>query len=98
MGVASGPGKFSWEFGDNALRMDSLPTRVYYWSQNIRVVSLANPVKWQFSFRSPKSANLPRVIGNFDDPLQIGSSDWHHFYADASCYYIPSRNKRKKCK
>ena len=36
----------------------------------------ANPEKWQFSFRSPKSAILPRVIGNFDDPVPIGSSDW----------------------
>ena len=38
VGVASGPGNFSWDFGNNALRMDSLPTRVYYWSQNIRVI------------------------------------------------------------
>ena len=36
----------------------------------------ANPEKWQFSFRSPKSAILSRVIGNFDDAVPIGSSDW----------------------
>ena len=32
----------------------------------------ANPEKQQFSFRSRKSAILPSVIGNFDDPVPIG--------------------------
>ena len=34
--------------------------------------STANPEKWQFSFHSPKSAILPRVIGKIYDPLPTG--------------------------
>ena len=55
----------------------------------------ANPEKWQFSFRSPKSTILSSVIGKFvdtlpddtlpddtlpDDTLPIRSSNWHHFF------------------
>ena len=54
-------------------------------------------------FHSPKSAILPSVIGNFDDFITIGASDWHRFLF--SCLvggrrlkkrkenYIPSRKK-----
>ena len=43
----------------------------------------ANPEKRQLSFCSPKSAILPSAISNFDDPVPIGSSDWHHFFFPA---------------
>ena len=46
----------------------------------------ANPEKLQFSFRYPKSAMLPSMIGNFDDPVPIRSSDWHRFFFSFSAH------------
>ena len=54
----------------------------------------ANPVKRQFSFRSLKSAILPSVIGNFDDHLQIGSSDWHLFFLLGMRLRLDNKKKR----
>ena len=31
---------------------------------------------------SPKSDILTRMIGNFDNFLPIGSSDWHHYFTE----------------
>ena len=56
----------------------------------------ANPEKQQFSFFSPKSSILPRVICNLDDPLQIGSSDWDHFFFCLVCGYVLKNREEKK--
>ena len=43
---------------------------------------------------SPKSAILPSVIGNTDNPLPIRSSDWHTFFFLLGV--VVARFKKKK--
>ena len=60
------------------------------WTMKVFPSYAAKPVKQQFSFCSPKSAILPSLIGNFDDPLLnrrefSGTTFFSAWYAVASC-------------
>ena len=42
------------------------------------------------------SAILLSAIGNFDDPILVGSSDWYHFFFCLVWWWVLEKKKKKK--